>query len=192
MKRAILRFLAEWRQAADQPLPGWLERACRRDPQLSQELQAGIRLTAELRRDPRERRLDRPSGLAGRVFGELAAESAAASKTRRPQAFAWVGVAACAALLAAVALRFESEEPRAPGGEPLAAVEIPTTLELAASQEHLAAFEALGREWVNPLDQEIGYVIADARNALDFLKSSFVPSGYLERRNEDARAAERG
>ena len=32
----------------------------------------------------------------------------------------------------------------------------------------------------NPLNQEIGYVLSDAKGALNFLKASFIPSSYLE------------
>ena len=38
--------------------------------------------------------------------------------------------------------------------------------------------------WKNPLDQEIEYVLGDAKGALDFLADSFVPSIFLNSERE--------
>ena len=38
--------------------------------------------------------------------------------------------------------------------------------------------------WKNPLDQEIEYVLGDAKGALDFLADSFVPSSFLNSERE--------
>lgn len=34
--------------------------------------------------------------------------------------------------------------------------------------------------WKNPLDQEIEYIVSDAKGALGFLAAGFVPSSYLQ------------
>lgn len=41
-------------------------------------------------------------------------------------------------------------------------------------------------DWKNPLDQEIEYVVSDARGALDFIASNFLPSSMLAEVEADA------
>lgn len=198
MKRKFYRWMVEWKQANEQPLPKWLEAACERDPVLARERERGEALTRSLRRsvakeaDP----LMGTRSLADRVLRQIAEEDYQAAREAEETAgrsLGWfalwrnasLAALACMAVVASVVWFERGEEP-GPGPAPIGevvkpriiVVETPLPLPELPKVAGLAKLEStLARP--NPLDQEIEYMIADAKGALGFLANSFVPSQFL-------------
>ena len=183
MKRTLYTFLINWYQASDKPLPGWLKRACDSDETMAQERRFGDELTASLRQKPKEGNPFGESSLASKVHQRITEEDFEAEQSETSEGYGFVrffqyaGLAAAACLVAAIAFKFTQSGPGEnesldKGGMVAGVDEIPMTLNPDLVE--------LGEAWINPLDQEIEYVLSDAKGALDFLKSSFVPSSYLK------------
>ncbi len=200
MKKALNRWLINWYQAADRPLPAWLERACQRDPQLARERQRGDALTAALSRRPRSPdTFAGSSSMADRVLRQITEEDyrAAEAAEKAEGSFGWLAfrrvasLAAVACLLAVGGIRWWQGGDE-PSPAPIVAenheqtprlVVIETQLELPelpAAKRGIANIERTLAKANNPLDQEIEYMISDAKGALDFLADSFVPTRYRD------------
>lgn len=179
MKTALSRFLVRWYQASDQPLPAWLERACRRDATLSREQHVEQRLTSRLRSDVRPATVESSAFLKAKVLRELSTASA------KPKggSVRWFGssvTVACSLALGVLVAALWLARPEAPSGtlpSPVATTEAPS----AGGSRGLpavATLPALVRDasWENPLDKEMDRVMADALGAVRFVASSFLPS----------------
>ncbi len=198
MRRRIYHWILEWKQANEQPLPRWLERACGRDPELGRERERGEGLTRSLRR-PVAKEADPLMGtrsLADRALRQIAEEDYQAERKAEEissRSLGWfalwrnasLAALACMAVVASVVWFERGDEP-GPGPAPIAevvkpriiVVETPLPLPELPKVGGLARLEStLARP--NPLDQEIKYMIADAKGALGFLANGFVPSQFL-------------
>ncbi len=187
MKTSFQKILVRWYHASDKPLPGWLERACGRDPALARERDAETALSERFHQDVRPARHDASPFLAGRVARALNEPQPARSSPARAR-LSWVVAAGAACALALVVSRWNhfgkgGDFPPDPthAGLVAASTEPPRSAS-AASAAQLAADVRKEAGWVNPLDQEINHVIADARGALRFLATSFLPTGALEKK----------
>lgn len=179
--KPLYRILINWYQASDKELPAWLQRACQKDPSLAQERAFGETLTRELRK-PRsdESASFEGDSMAARVLKQIAEEDyhAAQEEEASPLWGAWVrnagmGVAALAVVFAAY--QYLDTDSQIEGGE------------IAAIQENATATDGLleiSEDWKNPLDQEIEYIVSDAKGALGFLANTFVPSTYLKEKDK--------
>ncbi|MDQ8184055.1 hypothetical protein [Pelagicoccus sp. SDUM812002] len=177
MMTPIYKFLINWYQASDKDLPAWLERACRSDKALSKEKAFGDVLTRELQRRPSHSGSFSGDSMAARVLRQIAEEDYAAEQenSRSPLWGAWIrnagmAVAALAVVLAGYQYLNTDDEMDGEAGV-VAVVE-----DNSASDGILEIAE----DWKNPLDQEIEYIVSDAKGALGFLANSFVPSSYLQ------------
>lgn len=187
MKQALYRFLINWYQAGDKPLPRWLEQASEKDKSLAKERAFGDELTRSLRERPNEAPRIAEDSMVSRVMRQITEEDYQAEQSRGPVGEAsggWLRTAGLVAMAcAAIALAVQVWLPRS-GDDvpvtPIAGVDHEVTEELVDALE-ADKLLALGEDWKNPLDQEIEYVISDAKGALDFLATSFVPSGMLKK-----------
>ena len=205
MKRALYRLLINWRQASDRPLPGWLRSACSRDASLDAERKQGDALSNALRQKPAEKSnpFAEYGSMADRVLRQITEEDYNAAREESESGyapFAWVAVwrrasiVAVACLIAVAGFRWwqsgnsilQQENPNGSANvanatdtpKPrIVVIEAPVRLPDLPDAKRLATLES---EISNPLDQEIEYVISDAKGALDFLTNSFVPKRFLE------------
>lgn len=190
MKKAIYRLLINWYQASDNPLPAWLERACDKDANLANERGFGDELTRALKRHPNDGMPPAEGSMASRVLRQLAEEDYCAEQEQRSASPAWgawvrgAGISVAAVALALAAYRFLDTSNSRLGGEG----------DVIAIDENQATdglgedLLELGENWKNPLDQEIDYIVSDAKGALGFLATSFVPSSYLKKAESDKKA----
>ncbi len=163
MKKKFYTFLINWYQASDRPLPQWLKKACESDPSLKAEWEDGLDLSANLDARDFEKIAEPSTNLSERINRVLGESEAKPEAT--PFNFQVVGLAAAACLAIALGYHFlqVESEPEAPR---ITKIETPTIPEVAI----------VPADWKNPLDQEIEYVVADAKGAIDFLAASFLPS----------------
>ncbi|HRE80774.1 MAG TPA: hypothetical protein PLN52_06985 [Opitutaceae bacterium] len=197
MTFVIKRFLIRWYQVSDRPLPGWLQRACDCDPRLAAELSAELGVTERLRVDARPPVIDPSPYLAARV------NYAVKDSMARRGSFAVRNGFRMAALAGAVclALLLFSRWPAPSSGtitDPrLATTESTLTLNpsgretvgiksgdaavatVASPDARAVTGAAPALNWENPLDQEVNLVIADAKDAVRFLTTSFLPRSAL-------------
>ncbi|MDQ8200606.1 hypothetical protein QEH56_20740 [Pelagicoccus enzymogenes] len=177
MKTSIYRLLINWYQASDKKLPAWLERACQNDPSLSDEKSFGDELTRELRSRPEAFDSMGGESMTSRVLRQIAEEDYEESQDSQasPVFGAWVrnaGLAMAALAVAFAGYRFlDTKSEIADGGE--IAVVTP-------DQTATDGLLEIAEDWKNPLDQEIEYIVSDAKGALGFLANNFVPSSYLK------------
>ncbi|MDQ8203089.1 hypothetical protein [Pelagicoccus sp. SDUM812003] len=199
MKQAINRFLINWYQASDKPLPKWLRAACSKDNALEEELRRGDELTRCLRkRSETSNTAWECEGMANRVMTQITREDYAAELARKeedaPASSAWVpwvrsigsGAIACAIAIYAVQNWMSHRQ------DVETATQIVQALPDDASVETVEDLGdnllEMGAGWKNPLDQEIEYVLSDAKGALGFLADSFVPSSLRKRIEQDSNA----
>ncbi|MFO1448836.1 MAG: hypothetical protein U1F61_11830 [Opitutaceae bacterium] len=180
MKTAVLRFLVRWYQASDQPLPPWLDRATRHDSCLSATRAEEELLTSHLRAHPAAPGIEASPFLKSKVLHALARESAGQDRSRSvrwimPSA-AVAGALALGLLLAATWLSRSPNQPSVSTPSALAAVH-PTP----GTAPAVSAAQPVPEAWSNPLDDEMDKVVADARGAVRFLASAFLPSESLDR-----------
>lgn len=125
-----------------------------------------------------------PPFLATRIQAAIRTE--AASKVppigRGRTVWAMAGVASVAALLIAAAVwRYGGPGPAGGGGGSLPAAEATTTWRLASNllptQDQLLA---AGRQLDQPLDEELGRMMRDARHVAAVLAESFLPDATME------------
>lgn len=178
MKKRIYKVLINWYQASDKDLPQWLEEACARDTDLKTELSFGDELTQALKKSPNGMEALESDSMAARVLSKITEEDYLAEQEleRRPIWGVWArnaGMVAAAFAIALVAYQTLNTESTSPEGDPTVAV-----ANIGAATDGL--LEGVSEDWKNPLDQEIEYIVADAKGALGFLASTFVPSSYLE------------
>ncbi len=173
MKKRIQLFLIRWYEASDKPLPQWLERACDDDLVLGLELDEERDLTRELKSKPKRESLEPNPDLANRIMRSLD-ERETPDASPVPWKEISFGIAACVAI--ALAIQFVNNPSES--GETLIVENAPT---VESKEVLLSAPEFLANvnDWKNPLDQEIEYVMEDAKGALDFLAESFLPSSVL-------------
>lgn len=174
MKTSIYRILINWYQASDRDLPAWLERACEKDESLLSEKCFGEELTRELQKLPNDSTSFGEDRLAARVLKQIAEEDYLADQAKEdfPAWGTWVRNAGMAvAALAVVVAGYQYLDTDKEVGAEVATVESsPATDDLID----------IPKDWKNPLDQEIEYIVSDAKGALGFLANNFVPSSYLE------------
>jgi len=180
MKKALYKTLINWYQASDKSLPAWLDRVCERDPELRGERTFGDELTRALQTPPKEASPMEGDSMAARVLKQITEEDyqvEQAETGRAPIWGAWVrntGMAAAAFAIALAGYQFLNTENTAPSQ-----IEI-----VANEQSSEGLLEDLAGDWKNPLDQEIEYIVSDAKGALGFLATTFVPSSYLSDEEE--------
>lgn len=177
MMKPIYKLLINWYQASDKELPSWLEKACQKDATLSDEKAFGDELTQALHKRPNDSTPFEGDSMAARVLKQITEEDYLAEKEQEasPSWGAWVrnsGMAVAALAVALAGYQFldtGSEIDDGEGG-------------LATISENGTATDGLidiAEDWKNPLDQEIEYIVSDAKGALGFLATTFVPSSYL-------------
>lgn len=192
MKKAVCRFLINWYQASDAPLPAWLQRASDKDATLAEERDLGDSLTRSLRQSPNESEDFGADSMAARVMRQITEENYLAEQEERSQ-FAWGGwmrgasLAACACVIAVLAVQFGVF--RSSDKIDSDTIQVSPTGELASSAMSVEgsvgdALLPLASDWKNPLDQEIEYVISDAKGALGFLADNFVPKSMLKKASD--------
>lgn len=177
MMTPLYKLLIHWYQASDKELPAWLERACQGDQRLRREKAAGDELTGALRRRPRSDPHPQEETMTARVLTQIAEEDYRAGQeaASAPAWAAWTraaGMAVAALAVALVGYQYLNTDPE------VAAEAAPATV--AERGPATAPLIELPRDWKTPLDQEIEYIVSDAKGALGFLANSFVPSSYLE------------
>lgn len=200
MKKAIYRLLINWYQASDKPLPAWLSRACDSDRELSMERDQGEILTRSLKKRPQEPDAYRGDDMTARVMRQITEQAYFAEQegmAKQKGGFLRIaGLTGVACALAIVGFQFWQTgglDDSQLGGEGPAVV----VHEDSGSNSNTSSgsgadgglnLQVLEGDWKNPLDQEIEYVISDAKGALDFLTTSFVPSGMLKKQRSEDRA----
>ncbi len=178
MKTPIYKFLINWYQASDKELPAWLERACKKDKRLSREKGFGDELTRELQKRPNGSTSIHADSMASRVLKQIAEEDyLAEQEEERSSAWgAWVrnaGMAVAALAVVLAGYHYLDTDPDLVGeGSAVTVVENRTATD---------GLLEIAEGWKNPLDQEIEYIVSDAKGALGFLADSFVPSAYLKK-----------
>lgn len=185
MKKTIQTFLINWYQASDKPLPKWLERACEKDRSLALERELGDELTTSLKQRPNGSSPIAGDSMAARVMRQITEEDYAADQEmdRKASWGGWVrsaGMAMAVVALVAVAIQFLDTNTQGP----IDNVVVKTTDPSPAANPETDLLE-IGTDWKNPLDQEIEYIVSDAKGALGFLANSFVPSSYLKKPAQD-------
>lgn len=196
MKRAVLKTLISWYQTTDQVLPKWLERACQKDPALAEEKAHGDQLTGLLSQKPREPKEFAGSNLSARVMRQITEENYEAEQAETRSVnwsvlVRWSGITAVACMLGIVGVQLwlQDQSPEQAGyvNTPEAASSDATTTASTTDSSDAAPLPNLRPEmlridddWSNPLDKEIGYVVSDAKEALDFLTDRFIPKRYLD------------
>ncbi|MBC2607450.1 hypothetical protein [Pelagicoccus albus] len=180
MKKSLYRIAINWYQASDKPLPAWLERACQKDDSLAAEKRFGDDLTRSLKRSPNDREPITGDDMASRVLRQITEEDYLAEQQQSDSSagFAgWargVGMAAAAFTIALGAYQFLDTDNGLPNGGESGAI---VMIESEKATDGL--LEDVTEDWKNPLDQEVEYIVSDAKNALSFLATTFVPSSYL-------------
>ncbi len=178
MKKPIYKILINWYQASDKELPAWLERACENDPSLSQERQFGDELTRALQKRPNDSTPFEGASMASRVLRQITEEDYLAEREQGESAPVWgawvrnLGMAAAALAVALVGYQYLDTKSVVDGDGGTVAI-----VENDMSTDGLLE---VATDWKNPLDQEIEYIVSDAKGALGFLASTFVPSSYLK------------
>lgn len=177
MKTFLQKLLIRWYHVSDKPLPDWLARACERTPELARERDVEGALSRRLRSDVRPAQNGASPYLAQRVARAVREIPKARESSKRallPQ-LTWVA-AACVVALIVVRLDFlGGRKGVTPDVETHQTAVVSPQSSLPAPQVASPAAGIPG--WVNPLDQEVDDVIADARGALQFLATSFLPTG---------------
>lgn len=178
MKKQILIFMVRWYETFDKPLPSWLERACDKDISLGLELDEEREFTRELEQKPDWEPVKPNPFLTERIIACL-------DDKERPvvSKVAWkeisIGIAACVA----IAFAYQWVGTQSESGSGVIAdngsIENPLDIDIAEVLPEVVDRVAETSEWKNPLDQEIEYVLGDAKGAIDFLADSFVPSSFL-------------
>lgn len=163
MKKKFYTFLINWYQASDKPLPQWLEKACESDPDLKAEMKDGLDLSLGLDARDFEQVAEPSSDLSQRINRALSRGEAKPETTPFNLQLIGLAAAACLAIALGYHLLQPESEPEAPR---ITKIETPAIPEVAI----------IPPDWKNPLDQEIEYVMADAKGAIDFLAASFLPS----------------
>lgn len=180
MKKLLFKFAINWYEVSEKPLPAWLDLACEKDESLSRERDFGAELTRDLKKLPNDTPPTESGNLTARVLKQLAEEDYLAEQASRSDSNSggWLRMAGMAT--AAIAVAFFGiqmlntfDEVPVDGGAAVAVKDTTATdglLDVAA-------------DWNNPLDQEIDYIVADAKGALDFLTTTFVPSSFLQEKD---------
>ncbi len=182
MKTHILLFLIRWHLASDNPLPPWLERACRRSTVLATARDEEQRLTTGLRATPPSPQSGISPQFEGRLLRTLRTTPAVQTRgfNRPSPALIGGGLLAAAALTIAVihtrSIPATSEDPAT-----TTVALSPPPIDDAAPSIDVAQAKTLRPGDFGPgaLERELQYVLADAKGALRFLASNFLPSDLL-------------
>ncbi|MBK1877733.1 hypothetical protein [Pelagicoccus mobilis] len=180
MRKPLYKALINWYQASDKSLPAWLDRACEKDPELRGEKTFGDELTRALQTPPKGVAPIERDSMAARVLKQITEEDYLAEQAEAEKApfwGAWVrnaGMAAAAFAIALAGYQFLNTEKTDPSQ-----IEI-----VSNEQSSEGVLDELRGDWKNPLDQEIEYIVSDAKGALGFLATTFVPSSYLSEEEE--------
>lgn len=177
MKNSIYKALINWYQSSDKPLPQWLERACAKDAELRKEQAFGEELTRALKKSPNGSEPFEADSMAAKVLNQITEEDYLSDKEAESGSAwgAWVRNAGMAAAAFAVAVAgYQFLDMEKPGGDE---AEVVTVVNAEEATDGL--LDEIPEDWKNPLDQEIEYIVSDAKGALGFLASTFVPSSYL-------------
>ncbi|EDY83450.1 hypothetical protein VDG1235_3077 [Verrucomicrobiia bacterium DG1235] len=185
MKKPLYKILINWYQASDKPLPKWLEQACQKDETLANERDFGDELTLVLKKRPNDSMSIAEDSMASRVLRQITEEDYLAEQERTNGVSVWAGwirsagMAAAALALTVVAYQFLNTDRELPNEENAITVVANGQATDGIADDLLTVSE----DWKNPLDQEIEYIVSDAKGALGFLATNFVPSSYLKKSN---------
>jgi len=185
MRKRIILFLIRWYETFDKPLPNWLERACDKDIALGLELDEERELTSELSQKPDWSPVKPNPFQAERIIACLEEEERPVMARTTPWREISIGVAACIAI--AIAYQWIGSQPNPADSEMIVETQPDgDALNAEQSQVIIANLNRVAKEsdWKNPLDQEIEYVLGDAKEAIDFLADSFVPSSFRSSERE--------
>ncbi len=185
MKKQFLLFLVRWYEISGKPLPQWLERACDEDSALGSALDEERELTAGLKQKPDWNPVEPNPFQVERIIACLEDEERPVTSRAMPWREVSIGIAACVAI-ALVYQRSGSEQ--GPAGGELVLEENRAEKSSLEREIDVLPSDVIGladrREWKNPLDQEIEYVLGDAKGAIDFLADRFVPSTFRSSERE--------
>jgi len=180
MNAHLKKLLIRWYNVSERPLPAWLARACDCDPALARERDAEAALTRRFRQDARPAQREVSPFFVARVSRAMQENPRARTSWFRRGAPGLV-LAGAACLVALVLVRRTF-----PTGVRLQSADDPAQIAVSISQPSSSAVVTpsglsgeRGSGWVNPLDQEVEHVISDARGALHFLATSFLPAGTI-------------
>lgn len=185
MKKRIILFLIRWYETFERPLPKWLERACDKDIALGLELDEERELSSELNQKPDWSPVKPNPFQAERIIACLEDEERPVETRTIPWREISIGVAACIAI--AITYQWIGSQPN-PSDSELIVEKEPVEDAFSADEPQVLIANinraAENRDWKNPLDQEIEYVLGDAKGAIHFLADSFVPSTFLSSERE--------
>ncbi len=171
MKNRILLILVRWYEALDKPLPQWLERACDSDTSLGLDLDEEREFTNALKEKPDWNPVPPNPYMAERILACLNDD-----EPREAPRTMWrevtIGIAACVAI--ALAYQWAGSLDSSNGDAFVAENPVESVDEEGSLLDDIPLLAA-NSDWKNPLDQELEYVLDDAKGALDFLAASFVP-----------------
>lgn len=178
MKKRFYSFLVRWCSIQGNPLPAWLTRACGEDPRLRAEHLSEEVLSADLREQRIPAQVHPDAGaLSAKILAALRAEGKTSSERRletSTMVSVWKVVVCPVAAAIGVAFFLTIRVSTSSGHVPEAAlVSVDRVFEAPAGDTGL--MEAGWAGWVNPLDREVEYVLEDAKGAVAFLASSFLP-----------------
>jgi len=158
-------LLITWYELSDKPLPQWLKRKCDSDPSLQDRLRMEQSLTAELKHGVEEKVREPNPFLKERILRAIDEADRIPEQTTPWLRGAVLAGSAClvAALVWQVSVLNVAEND-------LGDFNSITLYDIAKDAQS---------DWIIPLDQEIEYVVSDARGALDFIASNFLPSSML-------------
>lgn len=182
MKKILQRALVNWYQVSEKPLPRWLKRACDKDSELGKEKAFGEELTRALRKRPNDSGSSVGDNMAARVLNQISEEDYRAHQEESASGNwgVWLrssGFAAAVLTMGLVMYQFLGTDVADSDSEAEVLVVNEDDATAGSSDE-------MAEDWQNPLDQEMDYIVADAKGAIGFLASSFIPSSYLEQSEE--------
>lgn len=180
MINAVYRFLIDWHLSNDSSVPEWLAKKAEKDAALSQYLDGELglnRLLSAPKHNPQTG--SSQSDLAERILAKLDSDEEDESPVVmnppipfRTITYSLGGVAAILVL----GISLWNKDVILEEDSPVVTVATVTEVKPTPANTTLSVdLEKINEDWKNPLDQEIEFVVSDARDALRFLATSFLP-----------------
>lgn len=176
--KTIYKFMIKWYFSIEKEVPRWLEKKANSNRELAVYLRGEKEFNALLSGSLRQQRNVESEDLAASILKAVEDSSKStpesvvidARKYFRPLVLSTAGIAAL--LVLTFSLRNGSER-----------VEVESVDEVQLAQVERVDEKApfvVKTSWKNPLDQEIEYVVSDAKGALLFLANNFLPKDYAD------------
>ncbi|MCH6256555.1 hypothetical protein MLD52_08355 [Puniceicoccaceae bacterium K14] len=177
--KAFYKFLIKWYLSSGSEVPDWLARKADNDQGLSEVLDEETDFNTLLSKSLRTDTTENNSELADRILANLEDSSEEGVDSvmvdgRGLFKKAVYSLGGVAAIMALTVTFWKGNQGSIDEQVEIAVAETKEESQLALITEIDMA------SWKNPLDQEIEYVVSDAKGALMFLANSFLPSEYVE------------